>query len=366
MSGGGSSPTSSTTYSSNIPSYAQPYVMGQAATGTSPGISGTLPQASALTNLANNPYQAYQGQMVAGFNPLQQQGMNTIQGMTPASQLGQATGMAGSAGLQAGNAGSTYNPGQIGNSQVGTQNYTGQNVNQYMSPYTQDVVQAQQNQAIQGYANNYLPQLGAAAASTGNLPMGQSGGSSREAITQAVGNQGLQSQLQGITAGGYQNAFQNAQGQFNTQQQANLQAQQANQSAGLTAQGQSLQSQQYGAGLGLQGLQTQLSAANTLGTLGQTQYGQQAGIASAQVGAGQQGQNLEQQQLNTNYQNFVNQQNYPYAQLGFEEGMLTGTAGTTGGTGISSAYQQAPNTLGQVAGLGTAATGLAGLFGGTA
>ena len=59
--GGSSSPTNTTTTTSNIPDYAQPYVMG------SGSINGLLPQASALTNLATNPYQQYQGQMVLGL-----------------------------------------------------------------------------------------------------------------------------------------------------------------------------------------------------------------------------------------------------------------------------------------------------------
>jgi hypothetical protein len=251
--------------------------------------------------------------MVAGFNPLQNQAMSTVQGMTPESQNGQATGMAGMAGLTA--------------QGVAGQQFTGANVNQYMSPYTQDVVQQQQNQAIQGYAQN-LPQLGSTAAATGNL------GSSREALMQSQMAQGLQSQLQGITANGYQNAFQNAQNQFNTSQQTQL-----------------------GAAQGMN------SAASNLSGIGQTQYGQQAGIANAQYGLGQQAQDLQQSQLNTNYQNFINQQNYPYAQLGYMSDILHGTSTTAAGSGVYANYQQAPNVAGQVAGLGTAATGLAGLFG---
>lgn len=311
--GSSSSPTNTTTTTSNIPDYAQPYVMGSGTPGSSNYINGLLPQASALTNLATNPYQQYQGQMVAGFNPLQQQSMNTIQGMTPAGQINQGTGLAGLAGQQAQNVGNT--------------SFTGDNVNQYMSPYTQDVVQQQQAQAIQGYANN-LPTLGSTAQNTGNL------GSSREALMQSQLGGQLQGQLQGITAQGYQGAFQNAQNQFNTQQQTQLNA--AN---------------------------SQLNAANTLGTLGGQQYGQQSGIASAQMGAGSAAQNLEQEQLNTNYQNFINQQNYPYAQLGYLSDILHGTASTAAGSGVYANYQQTPNVLGQVAGLGTAATGLAGLFG---
>jgi len=344
--GGGSGPTETKSTTSNIPDYAQPYVMGN---GTIPGL---LPQTSALTDINQNPYKPYTGQMIAGFNPMQQQSMNTVQGMTPSNQTSQATGMAGLAGLNAGNIGSTYNPGQIGSSNVNSQQFNGANVNQYMNPYVQDVVQQQQNQAVRGYAQQ-LPGMGAVAAETGNL------GGSRQALVQSEAQRNLQDQLQGITAQGYGNAYQNAQGQFNTSNAANMQAQQANQGAGLAAQGQGLQSQQFGSNLGLQGLNTQLGAAGQLGTLGNNQYQQQAGIAQAQFGLGQQAQDLQQTGMNTAYQQFINQQNYPYAQLGFMSDILHGTGTIAQGSGTASTYQQPPNVLGQVAGVGT---GLAALF----
>lgn len=353
MSGGGSSsPTQTTTQTSNIPDYAQPYVLGD---GSSNNL-GLLPQAAALTNINSNPYQAYGGQTTAGFSPLQNQAFGNIQQMTPSSQNSQATGFAGLAGLGAQNIGQSYQPGQIGYNQTGINNYNQGAVNQYMSPYTQDVINAQSNQAIQSYGQS-LPQLASATAANGDL------GGSREALLQSQANQGLQSQLQGIQASGLQSGFANAQNQFNTQNQLGLQSQTANQNAQLQAQGQGLQSQQFGANLGLQGLQTQLGAASTLGTLGNNQYNQQAGIDTAQLTAGAQQQGLQQTQLNTDYQNFINQQNYPYAQLGYLSDILHGTSTTASGSGIYANYQQAPNTLGQVAGLGTAATGLAGLFG---
>src|SRR5208337_2536639 len=97
-SGSGSGPTSTSVNSSNIPAYAQPYVMGTG-TASNPGL---LPQAAALTNVNSNPYQQYTGQQVAGFSPLQTQGMGNIQGMQVAGQNKEATGMAGLAGLGAG------------------------------------------------------------------------------------------------------------------------------------------------------------------------------------------------------------------------------------------------------------------------
>jgi hypothetical protein len=333
---------------------------------------GLLPQTAALTNINSNPYKQYQGQTTAGFSPLQNQAFQNIQQMTPASQINQGTGFAGMAGLGGQKLAGTYQPGQIGNQNISA-NQTGINqfnqgaVNQYMSPYIQDVVNAQSNQAIKAYGQT-LPGLGSTAASYGDL------GGSREALMQSQGQANLQSQLQGIQASGLQSGFANAQNQFNTQNQlglqsqmanqgANLQASQANQGAALQAQQQRLQSAQFGSNLGLQGLQLQLGAAQQMGALGQEAYGQQAGIDTAQLQAGAQQQNLQQQQLNTNYQNFINQQNYPYAQLGYLSDILHGTASTASGSGVYANYQQPPNALGQMAGLGVGAAGLAGLFG---
>lgn len=167
----------------------------------------------------------------------------------------------------------------------------------------------------------------------------------------------------------------------------NLSAQQANQAAQLQAQQQALgqlasanqfglqnaaqraqyglsgaqlaeSSRQFGAGLGLQGLQQQLAAAGALGGLGMQQYQQQMGIGQAQLGAGGQMQALEQELLNQQYQDFINKQQFPYKQLEFMSGILRGTP-ATGQT--STLYQQPGSLFGQIAGVGL---GLGSLFGG--
>ena len=163
----------------------------------------------------------------------------------------------------------------------------------------------------------------------------------------------------------------------------NLQSQQLNQAAQLQAQGQGLQqnlaanqqamqnaqlmaqyglagqqageqSRQFGANFGLQNNQQALAAAGQMGTLGQQQYAQQMGINAAQQQAGAQQQAQAQQGLSNSYQDFLNQQNYPYKQLGFMSDIMRGTP-TSGGA--SSVYQAPSNTLGQIAGLGLAGYG---------
>jgi hypothetical protein len=145
-----------------------------------------------------------------------------------------------------------------------------------------------------------------------------------------------------------QNAFQNAQTQFNADQARQLQAQQAN-----------IGQQQFGANLGLQGLQLANQAAGTLGTLGQNQYAQETGNINLQNQLGTQQQQQQQNVLNQQYQDFLTQKQTPYNQLSFMQSMLSGLP-------ISSSTQNVysnPSMLSQVAGLGTTAVAGAKLAG---
>jgi len=113
----------------------------------------------------------------------------------------------------------------------------------------------------------------------------------------------------------------------------------------------------------LQGLQTALTGANTLGTLGSSQYNQQMGINQLQNLYGTQQQGQMQNILNNQYTDYTNAKNYPYKQLGFMSDMLRGLPLTANS---STMYQAAPSTVSQLAGLGTAAYGLSTLGGSTA
>jgi hypothetical protein len=423
------SPTETVQVTSNIPEWAKPYaerLLGEA------------------EKLSRRGFQPYQGQMVEEFNPLQEQAFLDIAGMRPASQLGQATGLAGLAGLRAERTGQytpmgaqqfydapqmremglSYISAQAPNLQqyqmgpaerVRTQSFARPGASeQFMSPYMQGVVEEQKKQAIQDYSRQ-LPGMSAAAARAGAR------GGTRETLLQSEAQRGLQNQLGGIQAAGLQNAFQQAQQQFNAEQAARLQAQLANQAAGINVgsqnlgallgvqqlgAGQNLQSQlanqqaqlqtqqqglgqlqnlnqaalqnaaqraqyglagaqlgeqsrQFGAGLGLSALQQQLAAAGTLGQLGQQQYGQQMGINQAQLGAGSQIQALGQQDLASRYQQFLNEQQLPFQQMGFFSDILRGTPSSAA---IQQRYQAPPSLGGIVGGLGLA--GLGGLLGG--
>jgi len=113
------------------------------------------------------------------------------------------------------------------------------------------------------------------------------------------------------------------------------------------------QSRQYGAGLGLQGLQTALTGAGQLANIGQQGFAQQMDINKLQQQYGTQQQAQEQAGMDIAYQDFLNQQRYPYQQLEFMSNILRGTPmGTT-----TSLYAPTASPLSQLAGAGTALYG---------
>lgn len=285
-------------------------------------------------SLFDEPYMQYQPERVAGFSPLQQMSFENAALMQTQPQLQDATAMAGMAGLGALNTSYTYNP-------YTSQQFTGANVQQYMSPYMENVVQRQQADA-QRQADIAMQAQNAQAARSGAF------GGSGNLLMRNQANANLARQKGDIQAQGLQAAYQQAQQQFNQAQAQNLAGAQLNAQQG-----------QFGAGLGLQGLQTALSGASTLGNLGNTQYQQNMGINQLQNQYGLQQQQQFQKDLDTRYQDYLNYQNYPYKQIGFMSDVLRGVPLTQTG---SSVYQQAPSAVQNIASLGLGAAGISKMF----
>jgi hypothetical protein len=273
-----------------------------------------LGTAELYTDIEENPYQQYMRDRQAQFTPLQQQSFENAGLMQTAPQLGDATAMAGTAGLGALNTQYTFNPA----------NFDAATAKNMMNPYMQNVVERQQQDA-QRQADIARQAQGAQAARSGAF-----GGSGDYLMRgQAAGN--LARQKGDIQAQGLNNAYQQAMQQYNTQNQLNA------------------QQQQFGAGLGLQGLQAANQAASNLANIGQTQYGQNLGLLDVQNRFGAQQQQQAQNALNTEYQDFLNYQNQPYKQMGFMSDMIRGLPMSQLS---SSMYQQPPSMIQQVAGLG--------------
>ena len=353
--GGQQAPTQTTVSNTNIPEYARPYVETMLGTTqqqlynyeTDPATG----QKFATSMKGYTPFSEDPSKYVAGFSPMQEQSFRGAANMGTSPQLDTATGIAGLAGQRA--MGANYDPSQFNAQQVGTQDYTGSNVNQYMNPYMQNVVDIQQREA-QRQGDIAGTQRAGQAVRSGAF------GGSRAGVMEAEAARNLATQKGDIQAQGQNAAFQNAQQQFNTQQQRDLQAQLANQGANLNAQQMGEQSRQYGAGYGMQGLQTGLQAASQLGQLGQTQYGQQLGNINLQNQMGAQQQAQQQGILNQQIQNYAMAQQYPQQQLAFMSNMLRGLPmqSTT-----ANMYQAAPSNVSQLAGLGMAGYGVAKMAG---
>jgi hypothetical protein len=305
---GGEAPQQqSSTQTQDLPPWAIPYAQ------------EVLGKGSALSQA---PYQAYRGERIAQFTPLQQQAFQGATTMAPSAATGQGINIAGQAAGRAMN--TSYDPYATG--QFGAQ------AGQYMDPYMQNVVDIQQREA-QRAADIAGTQRGAQAVQAGAF------GGSRQAIMDAEAARNLATQKGDIQARGLQDAYGRAQTQFNTEQQLRE------------------QSKQYGAGLGLQGLQTAITGAQNLGVLGNQQFQQGMDVNKLQAGYGTQQQQQVQNILSQQYQDFQDQKRFPYQQLEFQSNLLRGTpSGTT-----QTMYSAAPSPISQVAGLGTAAYGLSSL-----
>lgn len=281
-------------------------------------LKNSFQQATALTDINQNPYQSYGGERVAQFTPLQNQAFQAAENMQT-SQAGQAgIGAAGMATMGA--LGTRYDPYQTGQ--------FGQQAGAYMSPYIEQSMAPQLREAQR--ASEMQRNVNQAQA----VQQGAFGGS-RQAIVEAERQRNLGMQMGDIRDRGYQAAFDRAQNQFNTEQQLRE------------------QSRQYGAGLGLQGLQTALTGAGVLGTLGGQQFAQQRDITNLQSALGLQQQQQVQQGLDTQYQDFQNRQRYPYEQLSFLAGLAKGMPQTQ----TTSMYNPGASTGSQLLGAGTSLLG---------
>jgi hypothetical protein len=361
--GGGSAPapTTQTVTQTSIPEYARPYV------------ERMLGKSEALTDIDQNPYQEYGGERIAGFNQNQQNAFANVFNQAPASQLGAASNLAGQAGLDAinmqgqagqlgqealgyGQVGSMYGGlgaqqaiqraqqtarqaglyggmgagfgaqaagmaptaqafgqqaadigmGGLGYGAMGA-GYGGRgamaaeqgfgageafarqatdprSIQAYMSPYMQNAVDYQKSQAIRDF------DIGQQAQKARAVGSGAYGGS-RQAIVEAEAQRSLGNQLAGIQATGTQKAFEDAQRQQQFGANLGVQGLQAGY-GGLGLGMQGAQTGLQGLGTALQGQQARMQGLGQAGQfLGQGIQGAQAGLqgVGAQQAAGQLG-----------------------------------------------------------------------------
>ena len=275
--------------------------------------------------LSNRPYQAYPGQLTAGFSPEQEAAFQFAQAGVGATQpmYNQAYGV--TSGV------ANYTP-----QQVQAQNFLQGDVSGYMNPYVQNVEQAALSR-LEGATKQAVNRIGDQAAAA------RAFGGSRQGIAEGVALGEAARSAGELSANLRSQAFQQAAQQMQADQNRALQASLANQQAGLS-----------GAGLNLQG---GAGLANIAG-----QYQQARGLDAATLeNVGRARQAMAQQQLDEAYARFMEEKNYPVENLNLR---LAATSATPyGTTQTQTRPYTAPNSfLTGLGTLGSAASGIASLF----
>lgn len=302
-----------------------------------------------LSNAANaqgqfGAYTPYTGQRVADFNPTQVQGqqglLNISSGQVGAGTLGAATGAATGA--------AAYTPGQVNAQQITPQQITaGQiantNLDPYLNPWTQDVVDTSNADISRqrDIALNQSKQKALAAGAWGGTGAGVMQGQVADDYARAQASTTAQLRSQGYT---------NAQGAAGQDIAGRLTADQANQNAGLLA-GQSNQSATLSADQGNQqaGLaanQQHLAASGLLADQSNQELSQataRAGLVN-QVGDTQQAQ--QQKVLDAAQQAFAD---YQAGKLSYQD-MLNKTYGLLGNPVLGTTQSTGQSTTTNITG----------------
>jgi len=292
-------PAPSNITQTTIPEYAKPYV------------ENLLGKAEALTDVDKTPYEIYGGDRIALQSQQQKDIAKGILDQTAPGQFTTGTNLASNAGLAAASAGSDY----------ATRATSAAEQAKYMSPYMQNVVDIQKQEAIRDAQKGILAQ---------DLAAGRQGsfGGSRQLLAKLERERNLGDQLAKIQAAGSQSAYD-----------------------------QAIKSMQFGTQAGLQGAQAASQAGAVLGQLGIGQQQTFGDLAKLQSAAAAQDQAERQRELDLEYQDFIAQQQDPYKRLGFMSDILRGSANLAG-TGGKTVYEQQPSFLSQITGPGLLGLGL--------
>ena len=270
---------------------------------------------------ATTPFQEYSGELVAQVNDQQKTG---IAGINAAANQSQPTYQQAIAGTQAAYYGAQpYNQGATAYALGAGQNVdpsqvNGAAINQFMSPYLQNVAGSEANLLNQNNQQAMAGQLGNA------ITSGAFGGD-RAGIAAANLNQQNQLANANIYSNILNTGYNQALGAAQQQQGVNLGAQQANRAAyGNAAQLlQGIGQQQYGQGLG---------AAQQTAALGQGAQESALQGAQAQIGAGTLQQQTAQAGDTATYNQFLQQQSYPFQTAQFLANIAEGTGALSGST----------------------------------
>ena len=354
-SGGGSQTSRSTT--TNLPEYAQPFyeeLMKQSAQQTY-----TTDAAGNVTGVKD--FVPYTGDRVVGFTPEQLAIQQGVAGLTTPGQFGAASQTLGDVrtmGTSAAAQGLTgalgYTPGTIESlSMQAPGTFDATTRDQYMSPYASAVTdEAIAEARRQGdIAKNKFAMR--------SIGQGTFGGG-REALMTGEADARTNALIADLRAKGQQDAFLNAQQQFERDRAAGMRADEQTLAAERERRGMEQQAGQFGAGLqkdlGLAGLGTTLQAGQATGVLGANEQLANLERLRAQATTAKEQQALDQEIANINFQKFMEEQDYAKKLLEYQSNILRGTAGALGTTQVQ--YAPAPSLASQITGTGVAGLGL--------
>ena len=268
-------------------------------------------------------FPVYEDPRIAGFSPYEQAAMGARQQMfEQGDPLGAfAADQVTAPGYQASEFDfGTFNDGAM---------------EQYMSPYMQNVVETEKRAALDEYARQGMR------SDAERISSGARGGY-REAVEQALGGSQQARVMGEIQARGSQAAFENAQQQFERDRGAAIQAAQMGDSSALAAAKHRM---------------SQAAAASDIATTGQARA-QERIKDLERAGASQ--REMEQSRLDLAYEDFMREFQYPKTQMNWLSGMLTGVPSGM----MQHTRSPTPGLASQALGLGIGAAGLQRLFSG--
>ena len=272
--GGGSKPQQQTEQNivqSNLPKYFEPYAIDM------------MKRAEAESK---REYTPYEGQRLADENTDTARSREMARAAAEGGIAGLDTAQAGtSAGMNRALSGMGYQ----------SQDFDSAQAQKYMSPYLQNVLDVQKNQAVLDFNR------GQADRNFSAILAGAFGGS-RQGVQQALAGEGLQRQLAEIQATGQQKAFEQAQQQFGADRDARAQAEKMGLSAAESLSGQSAQL----AALGEKARAGDIESAQLLEKISKDR------MAREQAG------------LDLSYEDFVRQRDMPREDLTFLSSILRG------------------------------------------
>jgi hypothetical protein len=304
---------------------------------------------------SNTPYQTYGGQRIA----------DTSADTLAARAMGRNIATSGQPGMQeamditrnaASNANqfSNANPYQFSQyNYADPEMFTGQNIQNYMSPYMQNVVDIEKRNAMKEYQQANQKRAADAVFS------GAFGGS-RSGVQQAMAENDYLNRAGDIQAKGLQSAYESAADLFGKDRAAKYQT-----DAARAAELNRVQAGQAGENLsrdrlGMEGLTFQNASAQQLADLQERATAGDEKAAALLENIGRSTEAEQQKGLDMGYQDFLNQRDYNRQQLADYSSILRGLpiapVGTSNTTSTVTAAQ--PSGIQQLLGAGTAALGL--------